>query len=174
MKQFPLDEIPAFAAGPLPQQLHSVSMRLAASVGADVSSLYPANLAPSLLVAQPGLGLQGIHCDDFSAWTPAEDLRRLTVVLYCGDSLSTAMPRFSRAAFCPDMTCKPSKQKFVRFLSPRWFHTVPVEAGDMLIFRQCVPHYGPLNVATQPRMGCFSMLSPSKDEDQDDVQVGTK
>jgi len=58
-------------------------------------------------------------------------------------------------------------------LSPEWFHSVDVQAGDMLIFRQTVPHYGPKNILEQPRVACFSMLSTNGRRGQDSKQVKT-
>jgi len=44
-------------------------------------------------------------------------------------------------------------------LEDQYYHTVPVSAGDMLLFKQQTPHCGPQNSSDRPRVVVFDMLS---------------
>jgi len=53
-------------------------------------------------------------------------------------------------------------------LSPEWFHSVPVHAGDMMVFSQSIPHFGVRNRNQHhTRIVLFSQLSTNPKEDDE-------
>jgi hypothetical protein len=106
-------------------------------------------------------------------------------LVYCPEvpgAHSTAMPRYPYSALDPirlvsdedSPDFKPGKQACARLLDREWFHSVPVAAGDVMIFSQRVPHFGTASPVSAPRMALFSMLSQYEGDNQDAFQVRTR
>ena len=127
-----------------------------------------------LLVAEEGLGQQVLHWDEWKG--PDVDPNTTSVITMCSQGMSTVVPRFPLAAFTPKMNSPASLKKFAYLLEPEWFHSVPVGPGDVLIFSQRIPHWGPKNLAADARLAAFCMLSAVPEEKpgskpQDSFQV---
>ena len=166
---------------------------IARAVAAHVAAPQAAKhfVAPKLLVAAPGDGQQVPHWDNPDGYSL--QAVRLSVILYCTHSNSTAMPTFPETTFPRDTyphaaSFAPEEeqnrlllqqhgarlQPAEPFLQPSHFHHVSVQPGDIMIFSQRTPHFGVANVAAQPRIVLFSMLSDTQAEsgvDQDGYQV---
>ena len=142
-------------------------LSLAQTLGLS-SKLAP--VLPKLLTAATGQGGQAVHWD--AANGPTAPAARYSVILYCSTGAnSTAMPRWPLSAFAPNMKSRPSMQQYAEFLSPDWFHSVPVFPGDMMIFSQRTPHFGTSNPSPLPRVALFGILSASASMSQDQFQM---
>lgn len=115
--------------------------------------------APKVLSAPSGCGLQAIHCD-----VPHPDDKSvggdMSAILYLTPTHSTALPIYDARAgeqlLHPDMEVR---RKMAPLVDPLFFHSVPVEPGDLVLFRHQVMHYGVANAdSTDPRLVLFSML----------------
>ena len=114
--------------------------------------------ARSLLAAEPGRGRQVLHFDGWEGPDIAPDT--LSVLTFCSNpATSTFLPRFSLAHFQPNMSDPASMQDFSYLLEPQWYYSVAVQPGDMLIFSQRIPHWGPENTASVPRLAAFCQVS---------------
>ena len=115
--------------------------------------------APKILSAPPGLGLQAIHCD-----VPHPDDKNvagdLSAILYMTPTKSTALPIYdARAGEQLIHENVEVRRKMAPLMDPLFFHSVPVEPGDLVLFRHQVMHYGVANQdSTEPRLVLFSML----------------
>lgn len=107
----------------------------------------------------------------------------LTVLLYVTAGVdSTAMPRFRPERFAvPDYPTEDARETTnaaamrrtieSRLLEKDQYHSRMVIAGDMLVFRQSIPHYGTRNPSPQsPRVVLFSIYTPYTDPHQDEYQ----
>lgn len=128
-------------------------------------------IAPKLLTAAPNTGLQGIHWDSDAGPFAARTLN--SAIVYCTVGSSSWLPRFPLSVYPRHDSDLASKRalNFSSYLSLDWFHCVPVEPGDSIIFWQGVPHYGPHNDSQVPRLVGFTMISHSDDPKQDAEQV---
>ena len=52
-----------------------------------------------------------------------------------------------------------SMRQFSYLLEQKWFYSVAVQPGDILIFSQRIPHWGPENIASVPRLAAFCQVS---------------
>ena len=57
------------------------------------------------------------------------------------------------------------------FLSEAWYHSVPAQTGDLLLFYQDVPHFGTQNNSDQRRMVAFDLLSDMSYRDNPDQDL---
>jgi hypothetical protein len=123
-----------------------------------------------LLRASLGMGEQDIHFD--VAHYPDAD-QRISVIFYCVDTLSTAIPisdtATMRPVFIDRNTATPQqKQASAESLCSRNnFLSVPVTAGQMLSFRTTVAHYGVKNTHDSDRVVLFALFSPLHGSGQD-------
>ena len=117
-----------------------------------------------VLAAPPGDGEQAIHWDStrWSVNTP-----ETTALLYSSDCMTARTPRFSRREQLPlhIEQADPPADKQLRaqrsfLLREEYFHSVPVRAGTLFLFRHTVPHAGSRNIAQTPRIALFDMLVP--------------
>lgn len=80
------------------------------------------------------------------------------------------MPRFlPQHLYCADGDAQSMRDK-AYLLSEEWFHSVPLQPGDMLVFKQSVPHFGVRNQSIQPRMMLFTMLVPEEKEEEEKAE----
>jgi hypothetical protein len=120
-------------------------------------------ITPKLLVASPKVGLQTIHWDHINGYESPQD--NISVILYCVNTKSTAMPRFPKGTITKDPTS-------AQYLERRWYHSIDVEAGDILIFQQRTPHYGVTNDSEdKERVAFFGMFSQHLNPNQDLYQM---
>lgn len=127
-------------------------------------------VSPKLLMAQTDQGQQTVHWDDIMGYLSPE--AKLSVILYCSSgSSSTAMPRFPSNQFPSDDTDTAALRAASHLLDVEWYHSVPVFAGDMMVFKQSTPHFGVYNLSQSTRIVLFSMMSPEKGAEQDEYQV---
>jgi hypothetical protein len=114
-------------------------------------------VAPKQLVAEMDKGQQAIHWDSYEGHLTANE--KLSCIMYCSSgSHSTAMPRFQPQHLRPGRN--PAAMRAAAYLlDPEWYHSVPVMPGDIMIFRQSIPHFGVRNRALSSRVALFSMLS---------------
>jgi hypothetical protein len=131
--------------------------------------------APKLLLAPQGDGLQEIHWDAPAAWMARD---KYSFVLYCSKHtkvMSTYMPRFPAdrrlLSFREVQPSAATMQRSSPLLDRTYFHAVQVEQGDVMFFRQSVPHYGGANDSAAPRVVCFGIASDSYDKKQDYAQI---
>jgi hypothetical protein len=127
--------------------------------------------SPKLLVASPHQGLQAIHWDDATAYQGGQS--KLTFILYCSSgTYSTAMPRFPPHLlhWAPEEEDIPAMQLQSYLLDYKYFHSVLVKSGDMMVFWQNTPHFGVQNrCSLNNRITLFSMLTPTiRSETTDD------
>ena len=124
----------------------------------------------SLLKAEPGDGLQQCHFD-LDVYDAAKQC--YTVILYCTDTLSTAVPITPLNDLLPSFTrddSLPSKES-LQLLTSDKFLSKPVEAGESLIFRCTVPHFGTQNCDQRTRFVVFALFHPKEiDRPPTDVQ----
>lgn len=122
-------------------------------------------VVPKLLTSAPEAGRQGVHWDCKGGHLVHN---KLSCVLYCTMTHSTALPRFPQNQFVSDNPAELRRNAYL--LDPEWYHSVPVFAGELAIFLQHVPHFGVRNRSSQNRVVLFTMLSPSNEAAQDDHQ----
>lgn len=161
----------------------SIVREFAAEVGLSSAIVQGHHVvSDTLLVADQNNGEQHPHLD---ADLGAEKLENtFSVVLYCTDFVeSTAMPVFSKSEFAvpeyepgTSIVTDESKAAMKKTVEANLFersayHTIQVQAGDMMIFAQSTPHFGTKNPLSSRRIAVFSILSPSKEDGQDDFQL---
>ncbi len=123
-----------------------------------------------LLLAPPGKGHQPVHWDTLRHRTSA---MRYSCILYCSSGcLSTALPRFvvdPMLNFSNDPT---EMRSVAHLLSADNYESLPVAAGDLVIFRTSISHFGVRNTMPQGnRVVLFGILSPIPSTGQDAIQV---
>jgi hypothetical protein len=124
----------------------------------------------SLLKSEPGDGLQQCHFD-LDVYDAAKQC--YTVILYCTDTLSTAVPTTPLRDLLPTFTRDESlpSNESLQLLTSDKFLSKPVEAGESLIFRCTVPHYGTQNCDQRTRFVVFALFHPKEiDRPPTDVQ----
>ena len=146
-----------------------------ASIGIteEVAQRHLASVAQKLLVASPRKGAQVVHWDSIDGWMARD---QLSILLYCTDGCqSTSLPRFSTRREFPwteESVARYELQQKAHLLDSDWYHSVTITAGQVLIFRDSVPHFGTRNGLTGiDRRVFFSMMSPSRSDDQDASQI---
>ena len=108
----------------------------------------------SLLMARSGTGLQPVHFD-IPVYRHA--VRMFTVILYCTPTMSTAFPKLSLANLRDTFTtgeAEPSLEAMEKLTDDK-FISLPVQPGQLAVFRCDVPHYGVLNTAKEDRVVAF-------------------
>ena len=124
-----------------------------------------------IMVAQPGQPAQEIHWDGVLG---ANGDKKYSVLLYCTDTQSTAVPVFTNehSLSTPHLPAVKRRKLFSLLEKPKNYCTTPVVAGELLVMKQSVPHYAPEHpsAATAERVVLFDMLSASKDVEQDEYQ----
>jgi hypothetical protein len=119
-----------------------------------------------LMASSTGVGEQKVHWD---ATKGANGDQRYSFLLYCTPTLSTAVPVFDNiASLSTPHLPQHQRRTLFHLLSKRHFHSVPVCAGELLVMRQSVPHYGVCNASEEERVVLFDMMSESTDIMQDD------
>ena len=134
--------------------------------------------ASKLLVAAPGKGEQTVHWDQMDGPVPTT---ATTMLLFCRDGVkSSAVPLFlpsdlQHVDMEEEFPDTPTMRSVYPLLNAsEWFHSMDVEAGDVLVFSQLLPHFGTANpLAHGPRTVLFTMFSMSDDAFQDQFQVRT-
>jgi hypothetical protein len=125
--------------------------------GVDPTSLQLAGL--KILRAATGEGEQEIHYD-IPEYEQAKQC--YTVLLYLAPTLSTAVSSLPlegiRATFT-DGDALPSASA-LKTLSREMFYSTRAEAGDAMVFRCDVPHFGVANPDAHTRYVAFMMFSP--------------
>lgn len=125
--------------------------------GVDPSALQLAAL--KIVRMATGEGQQNIHYD-----IPDYDLATqcYTVLLYLVPTLSTAVSSLPlkdlRESFTSDEQLPPAAAR--RILSREMFYSTRVEAGDAMVFRCDVLHFGVANPDAHTRYVAFMMFSP--------------
>ena len=130
------------------------------ALGIDTEQLVCSDFA--LMRAKPGVGLQPVHMDmpDY-----AEATECYSVLTYCNDNDSTALPRLPlselRDTFTQDER-SPSQQACdkIRPDSTKAFLSVKVEPGVTSIFRTDLPHFGVQNKRDTSRILTFALWGP--------------
>ncbi len=129
-------------------------------------------IAPKFLSVVKGQGEQPIHWDSPKGYAERDNLK-LSIVLYCSSGASsTAMPRFPSKVMEIDENDTHKLKLHAPLLDPKYFHSVPVFSGDIMVFYQKIPHYGVQNNSIQKRMVLFTMilLNPEDMQDSDELQ----
>jgi len=150
------------------EEWNRIVKQLAESVDIDTKSLYVVD--PKLLVAQPKEGLQPIH---FDCARTSLSHNTFSAILYCSNGcLSTALPKFPANDLLSYSHIPSEMQSVAHLLERDQYESLPVQVGDMVLFRQSTPHFGVQNdCARDNRVVLFSILSPSPLENQDASQV---
>lgn len=166
----------------------SIVREFAAEIGLPSSIVQGHHVvSEKLLVANQKDGGQHPHLDaDLEAGALENTF---SVVLYCTDFVeSTAMPLFSKSEFAlpgyvpslddpkaavltAESVAAMKKTVEAGLFERSAYHTIQVQAGDMMIFAQSTPHYGTENPISSRRIAIFSILSPSTEDGQDDFQL---
>lgn len=97
---------------------------------------------------------------------------RLSITFSLRKQKSTALPIFTDAR-SKDLLARElvDRRKHSKLLNRDYFHSVDLEAGSLLIFRQHLFHFGVANLnSAQSRLVFFDILSDSKSQYQDDAQ----
>jgi hypothetical protein len=125
--------------------------------GVDPSALQLAGL--KIVRMATGEGEQEIHYD-----IPDHDLATqcYTVLLYLVPTLSTAVSSLPLQALRESFTSGDQLPSLAarRILSREMFYSTRVDAGDAMVFRCDVPHYGVANTDAHTRYVAFMMFSP--------------
>ena len=125
--------------------------------GVDPSSLQLAGL--KLVRMETGEGEQEIHYD-----IPEYDQAKqcYTVLLYLVPTLSTAVPSLPLAELRGTFTAGEQRPSAValKSLSREMFYRTRVEAGEAMVFRCDVPHFGVANPDAHARYVAFMLFSP--------------
>lgn len=138
--------------------------------GVQTSGLQVAAL--KLLRSAPGQGRQLVHYD---VTRYKDALQRYAVLLYCTETLSTAVPKLGAATMRPLFTEgeELSSEQHARaeeLCVEANFLSCPVQAGATLVFSTTTPHYGVRNTASTDRVVLYALFSPSDEPGQDDTQ----
>lgn len=165
------------------EEWNSIVREFAAEVGLSSAIVQGHHVvSETLLVANQNDGEQHPHLDADLGAAALENT--FSVVLYCTDFVeSTAMPVFSKSEFAvpeyepgTSIVTDESKAAMKKTVEAHLFersayHTIQVQAGDMMIFAQSTPHFGTQNPLSSRRVAVFSILSPSEKDGQDDFQL---
>lgn len=111
------------------------------------------------LVSSFGSGEQMIHWDSHQL---SVGNTSVTCILYCTDTDSTLLPRFRTLLEFPGLNVQRNDPSRAFLLDRNFFHSVPVKAGSLLLFRHFVPHAGVRsNSRDQHRVLLFDMFTHS-------------
>jgi hypothetical protein len=168
VKQIDLLQCPAdiWSATPAATSFEFILRAAADQLGIKHSGLRIA--ATKLLIAYGDDGQQALHWDNLLGPDTAGE--RYSCLLYLSDNKrSTSMPRYQPRSHFPS-GAEPSAAA-AAYLEDEWYHSASVQLGDLMIFKQTVPHYGVANVGAQPRIALFAVLSSSTEPNQDGYQL---
>jgi hypothetical protein len=139
-----------------------------------------------LMRIAPGAGRQMLHFDIPSTvrvhsrrgdegTQKASQCYSCILHLSSGDAQGTHLPILSAERMQPVLTAKKTgvglRDEIARLCHPDNFHSHLMHSGDLLVFRDDVPHYGPANGSTSEwRWVLFVLFSPVPGPDQDGTQ----
>jgi len=140
------------------------------TLGVDTAPLHLS--AMKMLRSQPEGRDQHVH---FDVGTLEEASSRYSMVLYCTESRSTAMPRLPAKAMAPAFIAShtaTADQQLVceELCSKKNFIAMPVKPGNMLAFKTTVAHYGVASQGQQDRVVIYALFSPEDKAYQDEEQ----
>jgi len=130
----------------------------------DHARLKLACSAIKVLRTEQDEGRQDIH---FDIPGKAKAERCYTILLHCGTTISTCVPRNKplaelREHFTTDEETIPADK-----LTPGMFDSIRVDAGDHTVFNCTLPHFGPANPNYESRIVVFLMFSPTDEPTPD-------
>jgi hypothetical protein len=131
----------------------------------------PLTLQFKVLSAAPGKGRQVLHWDIQRPEPHQPGANTISVIMYCTPCQSTAVPRFpaSQLNWPPEEKDRLQAKAFL--LEDQFYHSVPVQAGTLLLMRQSTPHFGMANTNQRcDRVVLFDMLSPETTDNQGTTQ----
>jgi len=140
------------------------------SLGVDTKPLHLA--AMKLLRSRPGGKDQDVH---FDTGVLQNALKRWSLVLYCTNTMSTAVPKPTAQEMAPafiQTEFASADQQLVcdQLCDKKNFISMPVQPGNLLAFNTSVAHYGVANRATVDRVVVYALFSPDDTPYQDDEQ----
>jgi len=139
----------------------------------DVSSTASLHCAAmKLLRSRPGGKDQEVHFD-ISDLDKAST--RWSMVLYCNDSMSTAVPRYPAAVMAPAFVAsaeatRAEQRQCNALCDQKHFISLPVQPGHVLAFQTTVAHYGVASRGPDDRVVLYALFSPDDQPHQDDEQ----
>jgi hypothetical protein len=125
---------------------HLQSILPAADYERFVTSKYQLNTA-KWLQAKPGKGEQALHLDSVY-------FERLSVLIYLGDTMSTLLPRYP-ITYGMGSNHQYEDLRSLRLWRRDLYHSIPVQAGDILFFRHDIIHAGVENKTSVNRNVLF-------------------
>ena len=138
--------------------------------GVQTTGLHVAAL--KLLRSAPGQGKKPAHYDV----THYKDaVQRYAVLMYCTETMSTAVPKLDAATMRPlftdgeELTAE-QQAEAEQLCAEENFLSFPVQAGATLVFSAATPHYGVRNIASTDRVVLYALFSASEEPGQDDTQ----
>ena len=102
-------------------------------------------------------------------------LQRYAVLMYCKQTMSTAVPRLDAAIIRPAFTdgeelTAEQQAEAEQLCAEDKFLSFPVLPGATLVFPTSTPHFGVRNPASVDRVALYALFSPSDESGQDDTQ----
>ena len=140
------------------------------ALGVDTASLHLA--AMKMLRSQPGGKDQHVHFDISNI---EEASTRWSMLLYCNETMSTAMPLKSAQAMAPAFIAShtaTADQQLVceELCNKKNFISMPVKPGNVLAFKTTVAHYGVAAQGSEDRVVIYALFSPDDKAYQDEEQ----
>jgi transposase-like protein len=141
-----------------------------AVMGARAAMLTHTHLAAiKVLTSQVGHGLQHYRFDCANA---AQARKKISVLLFCGDTMSTEFPLHTaetmRPAFISGVVATQSEHEAISMLvREEHFLSFHVKAGDMAVFMGDVCHREINNSGPLPRTVLYLHFSPTRERHQD-------
>jgi hypothetical protein len=173
--QYPLDTSPAYVEQ-LQQEWESIVRGVASSLGIAADQLFVVD--PKLLVGAQATSNhsgfdQPVHWDCARGVAAAS---KYSILLVCmPGTKGTALPLIPFATDYPDFlfsNASHTMREYADFLNPKYYYSSDANVGDIIFFRQSIPHFGVANTSTLcKRILLFSILSPSNRTMQDAKQV---
>lgn len=144
--------------------------RLLHGHGIQTAGLHVAAL--KLLRSAPGQGQQPVHYD---VTRYSDAVQRYAVLMYCTQTMSTAVPRLDAATMRPAFTdgeelTAAQQADAEQLCAEDNFLSFPVLPGATLVFPTSTPHFGVRNPASVDRVALYALFSPSDESGQDDTQ----
>ena len=159
------------SASPMRLELETLVRKIAAENGIlNAQKMHVVDT--KLLIAPPNRGKQFVH------WDRTRDRKisnAYTFLLCCTNGChSTALPTFEANEIL-SFSNKPSEMRKVAHLlqdTPENYKSLPMEVGEIVLFKQTLPHYGVANSMPQEnRVMLFCVLSEFPEWNQDTDQV---
>jgi hypothetical protein len=150
-------------------ELETLVKETATYVGVDdADSMFVVD--SKILVAAPKKGKQMVHWD-MERCLAAKTTYSFLLFLSNG-CYSTALPTFPTNDDLSFSDNPDTMQAAAHLLDEKQYQSLPVNAGDIVFFRQSTPHFGVQNrLAQGNRIALFSILSSSREWGQDKHQV---